>query len=194
MQTQEIQVVATVLPDRTIELSFPYDIEIVDKVKSVPGRRYDPERRVWSVPDTPQCRALLMELFGESLKRENARKTTEPQTGGNGPVCQAYSSGPALERLTKELHVRNYSGRTVNNYRDCAALYLAWLGQAPAENNTDRIRDYLLHLHETRGFSARTVNLHAAAVDFLYSSHNIDIRESGRIRMKEEKTLPKVYS
>ena len=94
MQTREIQVVATVLPDRTIELSFPYDIEIVDKVKSVPGRRYDPKRRVWSVPGAEDTRALLAELFGSGL-----RIIQQPDAGGSVHGAAEQPAHPPQQAL-----------------------------------------------------------------------------------------------
>ncbi|EQD79262.1 hypothetical protein B1A_01827, partial [mine drainage metagenome] len=35
---------------RTIELRFSFDRDLVDSVKALPGRRWDPDRRLWTVP------------------------------------------------------------------------------------------------------------------------------------------------
>jgi len=180
MLAQELQVTATVLDDQTIELAFPYDADVVTKVKTIPGRSYDADQRVWRVPDTDDSRALLIELFGDALERWDGRNA--------GEASEANGS------MVRDLRARNYSPRTIRNYRNCAALFLLWLNEPPSAKNAGRIKDYLVHLHEEKGFAARTVNLHAAAVDFLYRSCAIAPALAGVVRMKEEKSLPKVYT
>ena len=42
-----------------LELSFPYDEDLLALVKSIPGRKYDPSFKTWTVPDNPTTRRLL---------------------------------------------------------------------------------------------------------------------------------------
>jgi SNF2 family DNA or RNA helicase len=42
--------VSAILEEREVRLSFPYDPLTVQQVKQVPGRKYDPKTRTWTVP------------------------------------------------------------------------------------------------------------------------------------------------
>lgn len=36
--------------DGRIEIKFPYNEELINRIKTIPGRRYDPDRKLWTVP------------------------------------------------------------------------------------------------------------------------------------------------
>ncbi len=48
-----IAVAPTIIDDLFFwEVKFPFSWDLVAAVKEIPGRSYDPERRVWLVPGT----------------------------------------------------------------------------------------------------------------------------------------------
>lgn len=50
--------------DRTV-ISAPYNPEFVEKIREIKGRRWDPERRVWTIPQEsePKARKLVHDYF-----------------------------------------------------------------------------------------------------------------------------------
>lgn len=54
-----------------LELSFPYDESLVALVKSLPVRKYDPDFKVWTVPNTEETRRRL-EAGGAGIKEEKS--------------------------------------------------------------------------------------------------------------------------
>ena len=44
-------------------VKFEYSGAAVAAIKQVPGRRWNPEGKFWTIPDTPEARAKLAELF-----------------------------------------------------------------------------------------------------------------------------------
>jgi site-specific recombinase XerD len=98
-----------------------------------------------------------------------------------------------LNRAEKLMHLRNYSPRTVSNYRAQIKEYLLYLNRDPSENDTSSIEDFLLRKKTI--LAAPTVNLFRAAISFLYR----DILDLPKVIdpipfMRRTKQLPKVYS
>jgi integrase/recombinase XerD len=108
------------------------------------------------------------------------------------PVSRAR---PLLDRLVRELKLRNYSHRTVRVYTSAVNAFLDYLDREPRDSDSKLIGDYLIHLKTSLGQAPRTVNLAAAAISFFYRTV---MGLSGPVaplpRMKPGKSLPKVYS
>jgi integrase/recombinase XerD len=109
--------------------------------------------------------------------------------GGTAPITDY------LKRMYIELKARNYSMRTVKNYGAAIHQYLLWLKKDPSASDIPEIKNFQIHLKEERDYSARTVNLITAAVQFFYLNVlglrlPIDLLP----RMKTGRALPKVYS
>jgi SNF2 family DNA or RNA helicase len=51
-----------------IEVSFRYNQRYVEKIKTINGRRWNPEARMWSVPMELAVARRLRELFGDDMK------------------------------------------------------------------------------------------------------------------------------
>jgi integrase/recombinase XerD len=111
-----------------------------------------------------------------------------------GGVSDPQWSRDLVAQLRKELEVRNYSTCSVQNYTRAAAEYLRWLGRPPASDDGEALKDYRIHLLNERGLAARTVNLHSAALSFMYERVlGITTPPSLPVRMKTGKELPRVY-
>ncbi len=47
-----------------IQVTFPYNVEILDAIKNVPGRRWVANRKIWLIPNrNSTIQLLLMELY-----------------------------------------------------------------------------------------------------------------------------------
>src|SRR5262245_3966009 len=91
-------------------VTFGFDRRLVDLVKSLPNRRWNGERKVWSVPEADILAlvevlhpegfgfdAVVVRLYGEAGGRRVAAiqvATAEPR-GGDG-LAVSSSNGPAL--------------------------------------------------------------------------------------------------
>lgn len=113
--------------------------------------------------------------------------TPGPQIAG-----QELDTAAAMER---ELRLRNYSSKTARNYATAVACFSARLGREPKNTDASAVKEHLLHLRHERGLSPATVNIHRAGLVFMFETLFWVPVEVERIpRMKEDKTLPKVYS
>jgi SWI/SNF-related matrix-associated actin-dependent regulator 1 of chromatin subfamily A len=57
--------------ERVIKITFPYDLDILDKVRSIPGRQYHPENQCWSTPITIETIDSLLSWNFEIDERLN---------------------------------------------------------------------------------------------------------------------------
>jgi hypothetical protein len=110
------------------------------------------------------------------------------------------TSGNALalgfdQMLCTELKARNYSSRTMKNYRSIVRHFLEWLNKCPSDSDISDIKKFQIFLKDNKRYSPRTVNLATAAISFFYQKVlKVRINSTELPRMKTGRALPKVYS
>jgi integron integrase len=167
---------------------FPYSSEMVAKIKTVPGRRWHPEDKCWSVPDEPDMRTRLEALF---------RAAATPAT----PLPNASLRPPGecdelLEKIRMAIRTRHFSPRT-------ETAYLAWIrrlldrtNRPIAELDEAAVGRFLSDLAERGHVSASTQNQALNALLFAFE-HGLGRKlglVSGVIRAKRPERLPVVLS
>ena len=95
-------------------IRIPYNQELINKVKTISGRKWNPKGRYWEVPSSENIISKLQNLFGENL------------------VVDPYFY---LIPLQKELSIRKYSRRTIKSYMGYNRDFLLFTGKKPEEIN-----------------------------------------------------------
>ena len=102
---------------------------------------------------------------------------------------------PLRQRMLDELRLRNYADNTVERYLDAVKSFARYFDRSPDRLGREQIRDYLLHLVKDRKAAPNTVQIHRAALRFLY------VRTLGRqwfdeqvARTRRHPVLPTVLS
>lgn len=102
---------------------------------------------------------------------------------------------PLRQRMVDELRLRNYADNTVERYVDSVESFARYFHRSPDRMGPEQIRQYLLHLIEDRNAAPNTVQIHRAALRFLY------VRTLGRrwfdeqvARTRRHPVLPTVLS
>lgn len=180
-----------------IEVAFPYEQSVVEAVKRVPGRRWDPGRRVWRIPATPiEADALLRSLW----------ETGMFSPGKSGPPAKllAEESAPRpplpatpADRIHRACRVRRYS-------RDTEKCYVAWIRRFIAFSAKSNERDlepgdigrFLSFLAGEEHVAASTQNQALSALLFYYRDllgfPEADL--SNVVRARKPRRLPVVLS
>lgn len=177
-------------PDGRLTVALPYSPERVDKIKSIPGRRWHKEEKVWTVPDEPGMVERLINLFaGEKVEVDPALL---PDTRRADIDTTADLT---LQALEEELRLRGYGPRTRKAYRSHIERFLKWAGMRTEEIKADEVRAYLLHLAQESKVSASYRNQALSAIKFLYEEvlkegHTL----KGIPRAREPHRLPVVLS
>jgi len=175
-----------------IKVSFPYNPFLVEKVKAIEGRRWHPEEKFWSVPNTPDVLEKLLRIFGDEkvyidpVLRAASYSKTDVQVGPQAKIAEA---------VKKELKLRGYSWRTRKAYLHHIDRYLRYFGKDPRELNENHIREYLLYLIQKEKVSRAYHSQAVSALKFLYGQVLKRICVSGEIpRPRKERKLPSVLS
>lgn len=76
--------------------------------------------------------------------------------------------GKLRDQMLEDLQLRDYARKTCRAYVDCARAFVAYHRKPPAQMGELEIREFLMHLVETRKVSAAHRKMHVAAIKFLY--------------------------
>lgn len=99
------------------------------------------------------------------------------------------------EKLCRDLGLRGMRPNTVATYVRCCRRFEEHFGRSPLELSVADVRAYLDHLRVGEHKSARTINVYAAALAFLFGQTLERSIEVGRIpRMRWRAKLPMVLS
>ena len=80
--------------NNTYDIRFPYDKELVDLVKLVPGRKWNPDNKIWSVPAT-KVGIFLNQIYG--TPRENALQIISDEEIGKNAMLEATTEIPDVD-------------------------------------------------------------------------------------------------
>ena len=74
------------------------------------------------------------------------------------------------QRMADDLHLRNYSDRTIKAYLRCVSNFARHFGKSPDELGPAQIREYQLHLVKEKQCSWAVFNQTVCALRFFYST------------------------
>lgn len=103
-------------PSGRIIVSFPYDPLLIQKVKSIDGRRWHPLEKHWSFPSSKGTLEKILELFGDKEVQIDPALKTDTSKLKDAPsplVGEGKGEGYHFEDLRKELVSRKYSYKTI---------------------------------------------------------------------------------
>jgi integrase/recombinase XerD len=75
---------------------------------------------------------------------------------------------PLRQRMLDELRLRNYADNTVERYIEAVKSFARYFHRSPDQLGPEQIREYLLHLVKDRKSAPNTVQIHRAALRFLF--------------------------
>lgn len=103
--------------------------------------------------------------------------------------------GQLRDRMEADLRLRNLRPNTRKAYLKCVRNFAMYHMRSPTEMGTKEVRDYLVHLRDERKLKPSTIQVHVAALKFLYSA-TLDRPEVVRrwLSPRVDKKLPEVLS
>ena len=138
------------LSDGEIHLSVPYRPELVTRIRAVPGRRWDPGRRIWRIPDTPATREAVRSMLGVGPgalfpDADPHRPATEPvpPTAPRDTESARDPTSRLLARFDEEMRLRGYARRTRKAYLGHARRFLGGSGDGN-EDLASELREHVL--------------------------------------------------
>lgn len=190
------------------------------RLKQIPGHRWNPERKQWQFPDTPETRAALAEMVAAppaplpkmlavkppppqpSPVAKDRRQEREKRMGryvpGKDKPLTTNPPHPFIKQVDDELVLRGMAYGTRKSYGQHLRNYFDWLARekiTPEQATRGQIREYLVQLAQSGTISAAYCRGARAAIVFLYAT-TLKQREkvSDLPRMKRPSQLPIVLS
>jgi len=170
-------------------VSFPYNPQFVEKIKTIKGHRWHSEEKYWSFPSSNGTLEKIFKVFESekiyidpSLKPQLNRyviaRDKVPKQSHTENCHSELVSAPPASRFTiynfedprRELVSRKYSYKTVKVYLYYNKDLLNFTGKKPSEINDIDIKNYLLHLAEDKKPAPSTLNQAINALKFYYGS------------------------
>jgi integrase/recombinase XerD len=165
------------IQDNHYVLSFGYEPKILELVRQLPNRRYHPEQKHWTIPQSE----INLDALKETLKIVAEINFIEHQTSH---VMQVF-----IEHLER----RRYSPNTIRNYTHHLQRFLATIG-SNQEVSEENILTYAHHLATSNKHSASYQNMAINAIRFYQQIILGKAMPRLKVRPKPERKLPNVLS
>lgn len=181
-------------PDR-LTVRFPYSPERVAKIKSVPGRRWHQDEKIWSVPNEPGAAERLMALFAPDPIRLSSDRVASPPTNPAAPHGPAPQADTLLRRAREAIRARHFSPRTGDAYLHWTRRFLDFAPD-PSAWNEEALGAFLTRLANVNRVSASTQNQALNALLFVFKEvlGRKAERLDGVVRAKRPVRVPVVLS
>lgn len=166
-------------------LSFDYDEEIINKVKTIQGRKWNGDIKKWILPDNENTIDKISKLSSR-YKVIDCRE----QVAALDKPCEDVIT----HKLENELKLRGFSRRTVKSYIGHIRRYLEYFPNEAYPFKKELIEKYLLDLLETKNDSHSYVNQAVSAIKFTLKNVTNDDTDIIIKRPKKERKLPEVLS
>mgnify|MGYP001254152730 CR=1 FL=1 len=147
---------------KRIRLFFPYDVEVIAMIRTIPGARWSPAMKCWHIA----------EMFGP-LEKLNIRFREQlqflPVERRNNEIMTKASGEGVPTEFIKTMILRQYSEKTQRTYQAMLKLYIRYFPGRDINGITDEeIREYLLYLVDTKKVSQSYQNQAINAIKFYY--------------------------
>jgi len=170
-------------------VSFPYNSQFVEKIATIKGHRWHPEKKYRSFPNSNGTLEKILDVLeGEKIyinpsskpqlnRYVIVRDKVPKQSHAENCLSELVSASPAsrftiynFEDLHKELASRKYSYKTVKVYLYYNKDLLNFTGKKPSEVNDNDIKNCLLYLAEDKKLATSTLHQAINALEFYYGS------------------------
>lgn len=188
--------------DDELIVRFPFSRDLVTEIREVPGRRWVPSQKHWTIPGRI---APLRYLLSRLNRMPDAEIRLDPAVQALATTARTPLTRPpgrhrgrtlgTLERMEEELTLRGYSRRTRKSYLGQARRFLESTDDPPHALRPEAARQFVRELLEERGVTHSYADQAVSALKFLYKRvlrrplDDLDVP-----RPKRQRKLPTVLS
>lgn len=191
--------------ERTIGIQINrFGKEDIQKIKSIPGRKWVPDEGIWTIPYTiVNIEKLLNACSNDEVKvDQNLEDECSYIQEWLDEQAQGYAATKQIPYLWNEeiksrfrdaLTVRGYSAKTIRAYCGHVKRFCAYHWEHESRNHESCVQQYALNLLK-RAYSHAYVNQAISALKF-YFQQVLNLKETAHYsRPKKENKLPNVLS
>ena len=187
-----------------ITVAFRYNPVYVEKVKNIPGHKWNQEKKYWTFPDSSQILNQILTSFAgqkididPTLQIPASDAKDESKTDSVAQPEETLPYSPLFEKARNLIRLKHYSIRTEKSYLPWIQRYMIFHNNKnPEEMGSTEIEAFLSHLAVNLKVSASTQNQAFNALLFLYREvlkRKLD-ESINAIRAKKPQHLPTVMT
>ncbi len=195
-KTGSFDILISDFDERFFKVDFPcrFNETMLDAVRSVPGRIWNQEKRLWLIPyNKTAASQLLNNIYTTGLYNVDEKSEYTPDCQSK-PQSEKYIDYQ-IRKINEALTARHYSEHTKTSYKKWVEDFLV-VNQGKENIGEREINDYLKNLALKKNISASTQNQALAALLFYFRFIlNTPVTELGSvIRAKKSERIPVVFS
>ena len=181
--------------EKRIGIFFKYDINLIDRIKSIPKRKYSNTLKCWHLPDNDESIEHILDLnlnvpIGNIENFDNVNKLKF----GDSTIDTKWLK--KLEEYEEYLEQQRYSPSTIKSYILVLKLFLSWFtNRKLTQINIDVLRkfnhDYFIKGSHSRSYQNIWIN---ALKLFLAKHTDIEVDMSNIERPRKSEYLPNILS
>ncbi|MCE9501444.1 MAG: site-specific integrase [Leptospira sp.] len=161
-------------------IRFHWDPEFNKKIHSIPGRKWIPPIKSWSLPFSNSNFSEILKIF-------------PPESIRISPLHFPPDLNPK-SKIAKELELRNYSTSTKKAYISYNIKFLAYSKKIPQGIQKSDIENFLLYMKQIKKSSSSTIHQIINSLQFYYRDILHKDILSSIPRPKKERRLPDILS
>jgi integrase/recombinase XerD len=149
-----------------LSIYFDYDLEKMQKIKTIPGWIWSKEGTCWNIPDNDQNLEKLCQLFSrEQINFFNI----DFKPGSNLYLTQQKSLMIAsiLKNIDRELRLKGYTHKTKKAYLGQIRRFFEYLNKDSKQITIEDIKEYMDYLLNEKDTSHSYVNQAVSSIKFL---------------------------
>jgi integrase/recombinase XerD len=158
-RVDKLQCIIITISKANLIFSIPYKQELISKIKSIVGRRYEAQTKSWSIPDSEENKKQL-----ESLFEYHGLKYKYLNEQGTETVQEIIEK--TLQKTKIKLELMNSSRLTIKAYNGNIKRFIEKLGKPPEQISKSDIIKYLLEIKPEK--SSSSINQILNSIKFLY--------------------------
>lgn len=192
--------------EQYLALHLPHELvpTLLPIVKSIHGRRWNPEQKIWEVPYTKLTIRFLSKYFQQDLLHwsfvpsdgiperlpETERRHRQPDKAAEAKYEAAVTA------LEQTLLLKRYSWRTIKNYKNCFRQFIKHYDNIkPSQITRQQINDYLTVLVRERHVSISHQSQVMSAIKMFYAAViGQEAKVKDLYQPKKAQKLPKVLT
>ncbi len=181
---------------KVVLIRFDYNLELIEQVKMLPGRRWSQTKRCWYIPaDNFHLDTFADKISGIADIDSSNIKENNISTISTGRIKKSFSTKLPKGYL-ETLEQKRYAKSTIKTYTTYFRQFVDYFsGQSLEEVNVEQINDYLLKLIHEESMSSSKQNQYINAIKFYYEKVLGREKQYYKVvRPKKEYKLPDVLS
>ncbi|MDQ3110483.1 MAG: site-specific integrase [Bacteroidota bacterium] len=182
-----------------MSLKFPFDKELISRIKQIRRAFWDNELKCWLIPDSPGAVRHIENLFELPEKispltqpgKEKAISSPAPDL----PLLSGFYI-PHIEKYVEHMRIRRFSEQTISVYRETLIVFLRWTnGKLPEEITAQDVHDFNSNYILGRNLSASYQNQFVNSLKkFCSEILKLNLNPGELIRPRKGNPLPNVLS